>query len=101
MCFTQTVDKVPHSCAGFFCAKHRKHQYLYTQRKETIERLFGTAKENHGFDIHRCMEKPGKNEGQDNVCVYELEKIRENQGKIGIVEGKKNTQNFYFEHNSF
>lgn len=24
----QTVDKVPHSCAGFFCSKHRKHQYL-------------------------------------------------------------------------
>ena len=32
---------------------------LYAQRKETIERLFGTAKENHGFRYTQMSEKPG------------------------------------------
>ena len=30
---------------------------VYTQRKETVERLFGTAKENHGFRYTQMIGK--------------------------------------------
>lgn len=31
------------------CSSYFGNEKLYEQRKETIERIFGTAKENHGF----------------------------------------------------
>ncbi|MDY5871119.1 MAG: hypothetical protein SPK58_12075, partial [Lachnospiraceae bacterium] len=34
-------------------------------------------------------------------CVYEFKKVSKDQGKMGVAGGKKNTRNFYFEHNSF
>ena len=65
-----TVDKVHGIRRGFFYLKTQKMPYyvwdnymemcedirytegmkeLFSHRKETIERIFGTAKENHGF----------------------------------------------------
>ncbi len=32
---------------------------LYSHRKETIEKIFGTAKETMDSDTHRCMVKRG------------------------------------------
>lgn len=48
---------------------------LYSHRKETIERLFGTAKENHGF---RYTQMIGKARMEMKVgayfCMHESEK---------------------------
>ena len=60
---------------------------LYGQRKETIERIFGTAKENHGF---RYTQMYGKARMEMKVrltyaCMNlkELAKIKEKQGLLG------------------
>ena len=51
---------------------------IYQQRKETIERLFGTAKEQHGFRLHSIHRKSTDgNESRAYVCVYEFEKAGE------------------------
>lgn len=60
---------------------------LHAQRKETIERLFGTAKENHGF---RYTQMYGKARMQMKVglafvCMNlkKLAKIKEKRGLLG------------------
>ena len=60
---------------------------LYGQRKETIERIFGTAKENHGF---RYTQMYGIARMEMKVrltyaCMNlkELAKIKEKQGLLG------------------
>ena len=41
---------------------------LYSHRKETIERIFGTAKKTMDSDIHKCTEKRDENEGRAHLC---------------------------------
>ena len=48
---------------------------LYSHRKETIERIFGTAKrKTMDSDIHKCTESADENEGRAHLCVYEFKK---------------------------
>ena len=47
-----------------------KGKELYGKRKETIERIFGTAKEYHGM---RYTQQIGY-ENRPDLCVYEHEK---------------------------
>lgn len=59
---------------------------LYQQRKETIERLFGTAKENHGFRYtqqygKRCMEMKV---GLTFACMN-LKKLAKMKVKMGLI----------------
>src|SRR5574344_1942605 len=54
------------------------------------------------FPIYTDVRKsPDGNEGRAYICVYEFEKVSKDKGKMGIAGGKKNPENFYFEHNSF
>lgn len=75
---------------------------LCAQRKETIERFFGTAKENHGFKYTQMYGKAwmGMKIGLTFACMNlkKFKKISKNQVKMGL---QKKTQNFYFERNLF
>lgn len=59
---------------------------LYAQRKETIERLFGTAKENHGF---RYTQMYGKAQMEMKVgltfACMNLKKLAKIKGKRGLL----------------
>jgi hypothetical protein len=73
---------------------------LYQQRKETIERLFGTAKENHGFRYTQqygkhCMEMKV---GLTFACMN-LKKLAKMKVKMGLIGTGSLPQNlcFYFE----
>ena len=63
---------------------------LYAQRKETIERLFGTAKENHGF---RYTQMYGKARMEMKVgltfACMNLKKLAKIKAKWGLPEGRK------------
>ena len=63
---------------------------LYAQRKETIERLFGTAKENHGF---RYTQMYGKARMEMKVgltfACMNLKKIAKIKAKWGLPEERK------------
>lgn len=57
---------------------------LYGLRKETIERDFGTAKENHGMRYTTCVGKARmRMKVRANICVHEHEEIGENTGWKG------------------
>ncbi len=70
---------------------------LYAQRKETIERIFGTAKENHGFRYTQMYGKAWMEMkvGLTYACMN-LKKLAKIKEKKGTVEGKKNSQKFNF-----
>ena len=63
---------------------------LYAQRKETIERLFGTAKENHGF---RYTQMYGKARMEMKVgltfACMNLKKLAKIKVKWGLLETRK------------
>ena len=63
---------------------------LYAQRKETIERLFGTAKENHGF---RYTQMYGKARMEMKVgltfACMNLKKLAKIKAKWGLLEKRK------------
>ena len=63
---------------------------LYAQRKETIERLFGTAKENHGF---RYTQMYGKARMEMKVgltfACMNLKKLAKIKAKWGLPEDSK------------
>lgn len=55
---------------------------LYEQRKETIERIFGTAKENHGF-CYTQMYGKGRMEMKVGLtfCLHESKKTSSDASK--------------------
>lgn len=53
------------------------------------------------FDIHRCRKSPDGNESRAYVCVYELEKVSKDKGKMGIAGDEKTAQKYNFGCNSF
>ena len=63
---------------------------LYAQRKETIERLFGTAKENHGF---RYTQMYGKARMEMKVgltfACMNLKKLAKIKARWGLLETRK------------
>lgn len=63
---------------------------LYAKRKETIERLFGTAKENHGF---RYTQMYGKARMEMKVgltfACMNLKKLAKIKAKWGLPEKRK------------
>ena len=63
---------------------------LYAKRKETIERLFGTAKENHGF---RYTQMYGKARMEMKVgltfACMNLKKLAKIKAKWGLPEERK------------
>ena len=62
---------------------------VYAQGKETVERLFGTAKENHGFRYTQMIGKARMEmKSRAYVCLHESEKT----GKDDSQEGKRGTQ---------
>ena len=67
---------------------------LYAQRKETIERLFGTAKENHGF---RYTQMYGKARMEMKVgltfACMNLKKLAKIKAKWGLQEERKTLRN--------
>ena len=66
---------------------------LYAKRKETIERLFGSAKENHGF---RYTQMYGKARMEMKVgltfACMNLKKLAKIKEKWGLPEGRKNSK---------
>ena len=65
---------------------------VYAQRKETVERLFGTAKENHGF---RYTQMIGKARMEMKVGLYVCLHESEKTGKDDSQEGKRGTQKVF------
>ena len=67
---------------------------LYAQRKETIERLFGTAKENHGF---RYTQMYGKARMEMKVgltfACMTLKKLAKIKAKWGLLKERKILRN--------
>ncbi len=60
------------------------NKQIYQQRKETIERLFGTAKEQHGFRYTQYIgESTDGNENRAYIRMYESEKIGKDTGVLG------------------
>ena len=61
---------------------------LYKKRKETIERLFGTAKENHGFRYTQMYGKARMEMkvGMTFACLN-LKKLARILNKRGIING--------------
>lgn len=63
---------------------------LYAKRKETIERLFGSAKENHGF---RYTQMYGKARMEMKVgltfACMNLKKLAKIKAKLGLLEERK------------
>ena len=60
---------------------------LYSQRKETIERIFGTAKENHGFRYTQMFGKARMEMkvGLTFACMNlkKLAKMKQRNGLLG------------------
>lgn len=67
---------------------------LYAKRKETIERIFGSAKENHGF---RYTQMYGKARMEMKVgltfACMNLKKLAKIKAKWGLMEEKKHKKN--------
>lgn len=67
---------------------------LYEQRKETIERIFGTAKENHGF---RYTQMYGKARMEMKVgltyACMNLKKLAKIKEKRGLLKERKTLRN--------
>ncbi len=61
------------------------NRQIYQLRKETIERIFGTAKEQHGFRYTQYVGKsPDGNESRAYVCLHESEKTGKDPGKTRL-----------------
>ena len=62
---------------------------LYSLRKETIERLFGTAKENHGFRYTQMIGKARMEMkvGLTFACMN-LKKLAKMLGRKGLLKGR-------------
>ena len=73
---------------------------LYSLRKETIERIFGTAKENHGFRYTQMIGKARMNmkDGLTFACmnVKKLAKMIERKGLDTSPNRRKSRINFNF-----
>lgn len=61
---------------------------LYSQRKETIERIFGTAKENHGFRYTQLVGKARMEMkvGLTFACMN-LKKLARMKERLGLLDG--------------
>ena len=68
---------------------------LYSQRKETIERIFGSAKENHGFRYTQMFGKARMEMkvGLTFACMN-LKKLARMKEKWGLLEGEAHYTNF-------
>ena len=68
---------------------------LYSQRKETIERIFGSAKENHGFRYTQMFGKARMEMkvGLTFACMN-LKKLARMKEKWGLLEGEAPYTNF-------
>ena len=75
---------------------------LYAQRKETIERIFGTAKENHGF---RYTQMYGKARMEMKVgltyACMNLKKLAKIKEKRGLLKERKTLRNLILYKISF
>ena len=71
---------------------------LYAQRKETIERLFGIAKENHGF---RYTQMYGKARMEMKVgltfACMNLKKLAKIKARWGLLKERKTLRNSILE----
>ena len=69
---------------------------LYSLRKETIERIFGSAKENHGFRYTQLVGKARMEMkvGLTFACMN-LKKLAKLKAKRGLLEKKKLFQSFF------
>ena len=71
---------------------------LYAQRKETIERIFGTAKENHGF---RYTQMYGKARMEIKVWLtfacMNLKKLAKIKARWGLLKERKTLRNSILE----
>lgn len=71
---------------------------LYAQRKETIERIFGTAKENHGF---RYTQMYGKARMEMKVgltfACMNLKKLAKIKARWGLLKERKTLRNSILE----
>ena len=55
---------------------------LYKKRKETIERLFGTAKEHHGFRYTQMVGKAKMEMKVGLTCMPESQKVSETSSHL-------------------
>ena len=71
---------------------------LYSLRKETIERIFGSAKENHGFRYTQLVGKARMEMkvGLTFACMN-LKKLAKLKAKRGLLEKKKLFQSFIWD----
>ena len=72
----------------------RGNKEIYEKRKETIERIFGTAKEMHGLrytsEIYKHgRESPDGDEGRAYLFMHEPQKVGKDEGKIRASEALK------------
>ncbi len=79
------------------------NKQIYQLRKETIERIFGTAKEQHGFRYTQYIGKArmGKstdgNESRAYLCMHEFEKTGKDTGTRGKI---KSSISYIFKNES-
>ena len=75
---------------------------VYAQRKETVERLFGTAKENHGFRYTQMIGKARMEMkvGLTFACMN-LKKLAKIKEKRGLLKERKTLRNLILYKISF
>ena len=80
----------------------RGNKAIYQKRKETIERIFGTAKEHHGFRYTQYIGKARMEmkAGLTFACMN-LKKLARILGKNGLLNGQKRRflRNFWIQFN--
>ena len=80
----------------------RGNKAIYQKRKETIERIFGTAKEHHGFRYTQYIGKARMEmkAGLTFACMN-LKKLARFLGKNGLLNGQKRRflRNFWIQFN--
>ena len=96
------------SCLGKYIEKAedirhvRGNKAIYQKRKETIERIFGTAKEHHGFRYTQYIGKARMEmkAGLTFACMN-LKKLARFLGKNGLLNGQKRRflRNFWIQFN--
>ena len=68
---------------------------LYGRRKETIERIFGTAKENHGFRYTQMIGKARMEmKAWLTFACMNLKKLKKMKVKMGLIEIKSDIDKF-------
>ena len=68
----------------------RGNKAIYQKRKETIERIFGTAKRTPWISIYTIHRKSTDgNESRAYFCMYESKKLARFLGKNGLLNGQK------------